>query len=162
MKATLVACVAVVAVACSRASPDITHDSGAPVAIEAWNPNGIDWKPFDEGLALAKAENKHVCLVVFTTWCPHCKNYSHVFADPRLVERAKDFVMVRVDADANDTVSRRYRPDGGYVPRTFILDSDGNVVPTADSGHAKYKYFFDEKHADELLRAMAIVAPPAP
>lgn len=128
--------------------------------VEAWNPRAIEWKSFDEGLALAKAGNKHACLVLFTTWCPHCKNYSHVFSDPRLVERAKDFVMIRVDADASTEISRRYSPDGTYVPRTFILDSDGNIEPTAVSDHPRYKYFFDESHADSLLHAMALVVPP--
>ena len=151
-----------VALAC-RTSPDVSHDAGARVVAdanaEAWNPSAIDWKPFDEGLALAKAENKHVCLVLFTTWCPHCKNYSHVFADPRLVERAKDFVMIRVDADASTEISRRYSPDGTYIPRTFILDADGNIERAAVSDHPRFKYFFDESRADSLLHAMDRVAP---
>jgi len=160
-----IAVVALMLIACRT---DVTSDSGptgttvtttvtTPVvdaSVEAWNPKGIDWKPFDEGLALAKAENKHVCLVLSTTWCPHCKNYSHVFADPRLVKRAKDFVMIRVDADANEAVSRRYRPDGTYVPRTFILDADGNIETGAVSEHPRFKYFFDESRADSLLHAM--------
>ena len=150
--------VALVALLACRTSPEATHDAGVVDAsvVEAWNPTAIDWKPFDEGLALAKARNKHVCLVLFTTWCPHCKNYSHVFADTRVVERSKDFVMIRVDADANDAVSRRYRLDGSYIPRTYFLDADGNVDVAADTGRAKYKYFFDEKNADELLHAMDI------
>ncbi len=156
----------VMAVACTRSSPDSSSDreasvaplaSVAPANAEPWNPRGIDWQPFDEGLALAKQQNKHVCLVLFTTWCPHCKSYSRVFGDPRLVERAKDFVMIRVNADDNDVVARRYRPDGGYVPRTFILDADGNIDAEAVSGNPRYKYFFDESHADSLLHAMNTV-----
>lgn len=154
--------------ACSRTSPEQSSDRHAtneasvtPIAtqsakVEAWNPTGIAWQPFDEGLALAKKQKKPVCLVLFTTWCPHCKNYSRVFGDPRLVERAKDFVMIRVDADANDAVSQRYRPDGGYVPRTFILDSDGNIDAAAISDNPRYKHFFDEQRADSLLRAMDV------
>lgn len=166
MRARIVAFVAILLFAfvfACRTSPDVTHDSGAEIVVdanvEAWNPNGIDWKPYDEGLALAKAENKHVCLVLFTTWCPHCKNYSHVFADPRLVERAKGFVMIRLDADANAEIANRYRLDGSYIPRTYFLDADGNVDLAADTGRAKYKYFFDEKHADDLLRAMDVASP---
>jgi len=81
--------------------------------------------------------------------------------DPGAVERsgssrAKDLVMIRVDADLNDAVARRYRPDGGYVPRTFILDSDGNIEPAAISDNPRYKHFFDESRADSLLRAMDV------
>src|SRR5512140_2541374 len=115
--------------ACRTSSPDLSSDpvvtneastptstSTQPANIEPWNPGQIDWKPFDEGLALAKAQRKRICLVLFTTWCPHCKNYSRVFADPQLVERSKAFVMIRLDADLNDAVAKRYSPDGGYVP----------------------------------------------
>jgi thiol-disulfide isomerase/thioredoxin len=154
-----IAALVALALAC-RTSPDTAPDAGASVdaSAEAWNPSAIAWKSFDEGLALAKAQNKPVCLVLFTSWCPHCKSYSHVFADPRLVERAKDFVMIRVDADANDEVSRRYRPDGTYVPRTFILDADGNIDVAATSGNPRFKYFFDESRADSLLQAMSLAA----
>lgn len=132
-----------------EAPPAIAAD-----ATEAWNPSGIDWKSFDEGLAVAKKARKPVCLVMYGTWCEHCRNYSHVFSDPRLVERAKDFVMIHVDVDANEAISNRYKPDGAYVPRTFILDSDGNVDPSAQSSHPRYKHFFDELHADSLLIVM--------
>jgi thiol:disulfide interchange protein len=125
-----------------------------PADVEPWNPKGIAWQPFEQGLAQAKKENKPICLVLFTTWCGHCKNYSHIFGDPRLVARAKQFVMIRVDADANEAVSKRYSSDGTYVPRTFLLESNGNVNPAAHSDHPRYKHFFDEMHADSLLEAM--------
>lgn len=134
----------------SAAPTAATRTAGA----EPWNPLAIDWRPFDEGLALAKAQKKPVCLVLYTTWCPHCRNYSRVFDDPRLVARAKDFVMIRLDADENDAIARRYRPDGGYVPRTFILDADGKIDGAAVSDNPRYKHFFDEHRAESLLRAM--------
>ena len=154
----ILACTLSMIAACDRPAPERSRErptsNEASIAIAPWNPAAIDWKPFDEGLALAKSERKPVCLVLFTTWCPHCKNYSRVFGDPRLVARAKDFVMIRVDADANDAVARRYQPDGTYVPRTFVLDPDGDVELAAVSGNARYPHFFDEHHADDLLRAM--------
>jgi thiol-disulfide isomerase/thioredoxin len=130
--------------------------------IEPWNPRGIDWVPFDEGLARAKKEHKPVCLVVYTTWCEHCRNYSHIFSDPRMVLRAKAFVMVRVDADADEAIAKRYQSDGTYIPRTFFLDSAGVVDPTAHSDHPRYKHFFDELHADSLLEAMEDALAPHP
>ena len=159
-------------VAC-RTSPEATRDVPADAAAPAlasaspemlasatpWNPSAIDWKPFDEGLALAKAQKKHVVLVLSASWCPHCRHYSKVFVDPRLVERSKDFVMIRADADADEEVARRYHPDGGYVPRTFILDADGNIEPAGVAKRARYKHFFDEWRADELLEAMNTVSP---
>ncbi|MFN9939283.1 MAG: thioredoxin domain-containing protein, partial [bacterium] len=57
-------------------------------------------------------------LVFYAEWCPHCHNYAHVFEDPRIVAKARDFVMVRVDADAAPAVASRYDLDGAYLPRT--------------------------------------------
>lgn len=127
---------------------------------EPWNPKGIDWKSYDEGLAIASKEKKPICLILYGTWCEHCRNYSHVFGDLRLVRRSKDFVMVRVDVDANDAVSKKYSPDGAYVPRTFILDSAGNINPEGHSDHPRYAHFFDEMHADSLLDVMDRVLAP--
>lgn len=164
--------------ACSRSAPEPTGSSttsNAPAATtshavatadptppldflppnaEPWNPKQIDWQPYAEGLALAKKQNKNVVLVFFTTWCAHCKNYSKVFSDPRLVMRSKEFVMIRLDADANESISNQYKPDGTYVPRTFILDSSGKIDSAGDSSHPRYKHFFDEMHADSLIEAM--------
>ena len=141
--------------AATSSQPPVPFVSTPLADVEPWNPKEIDWQPFDGGLAIAKKQNKPVCLVLYTTWCPHCRNYSRVFGDPRLVERAKDFVMIRLDADANEAIAKRYQPDGGYVPRTFILDSEGHIEPQGTSGHPRYAHFFDEFHADSLLRAMA-------
>jgi thiol-disulfide isomerase/thioredoxin len=129
---------------------------------EAWNPRGIDWKSYDEGLVLAAREEKPICLILFGTWCAHCRNYSHIFADPDLVRRARDFVMVKVDVDTNAAVSKKYSPDGTYVPRTFFLDASGNIIPAGHSDHPRYAHFFDEMHADSLLEAMDAVRPPGP
>ncbi len=122
--------------------------------MEPWNPKQIDWKSWDDGLTLAKKQHKPICLILFTTWCEHCKNYSHVFGDVRLVMMARSFVMVRADADKEVTLAKKYSPDGEYVPRTFILDSVGNINPKGNSDHPRYAHFFDEMHADSLIDAM--------
>src|SRR5882724_1774606 len=91
----------------------------APSAVRAggdWNDKGIDWQPYDKGLETAKKEKKPVCLVFFTEWCPHCQNYSGVFHDDKVVERAKKFVMIRLDRDKETDVSKKYAPDGEYIP----------------------------------------------
>src|SRR5262245_59679460 len=82
-----------------------------------WNDAGIGWQPYEAGLAAAKKEKKPVCLVIFTEWCPHCTNYSKVFHDPKVVERSKQLVMIRLDKDKNVDVSQKYAPDGQYIPR---------------------------------------------
>jgi thiol-disulfide isomerase/thioredoxin len=125
---------------------------------ETWNAAQIDWQPYEAGLAKAKAQNKPVLLVFFTNWCPHCRNYSHVFDDPRVVERAKGFVMIHANADDESEVAGKYLKDGGYVPRTFFLAPDGSLQADIHAPRPKFQYFFDEKDPGSILAAMDTAA----
>ena len=119
-----------------------------------WNDSGIAWKSYADGLALAAKEKKPICLVVFTEWCPHCKNYAAVFHDPLVGERAKQFVMIHVDKDQQPDVSKKYQPDGEYIPRTYFLKSDGTLDPDLKAPRDKFQYFYDEKDPASVLAAM--------
>src|SRR5437867_7489896 len=92
-----------------------------------WNNQGVKWVAYSDGLAAAKKEKRPVCLVFYTEWCPHCQNYSGVFHDDKVVERAKKFVMIRLDRDKDTDVSKKYAPDGEYIPRTDFLKPDGSL-----------------------------------
>ena len=104
-------------------------------------------------LARAKAENKPICLVFYTSWCPHCKAYSHVFDDPQVVERAKGFVMIRANADDEQALAAKFTKDGGYIPRTFFLAPDG-TLSDIHAPRPRYVYFYDEHNAGPLLASM--------
>lgn len=134
-------------------------DEGPPASIAAPSGDGfgqgkIDWQPYEAGLAQAKAQNKPVCLVLSTGWCPHCKNYSRVFQDDKVAEQARRFVMIHVDADKSPDVARQYQPDGGYVPRTFFLAPDGTLARDIHAPRPKFLYFFDEHNPASLLGGM--------
>jgi len=137
----------------TRASTTAAKPAAKPSA-EGWNASQIDWQPYDTGLAQAKTQKKPVCLVFYTSWCPHCKNYSHVFEDPRVVASSHDFVMVHLDADANEAVASRYALDGGYIPRTYFLSSDGTVDSSIHAMRPSSRFFYDEHDQGALLAAM--------
>ena len=119
-----------------------------------WNDAGLGWRPYEEGLAAAKKEKKPVCLVFYTEWCPHCKNYSGVFHDAKVVEKSKRFVMIRVDKDKEAEVSKKYAPDGEYIPRTYFLSPDGTLAPDIHAPRDNYKYFYDEQKPESVLAGM--------
>ena len=106
-----------------------------------WNDKGIAWQAFEAGLAKAKQEKKPVMLIVFTEWCPHCTSYSKLFHDQKVVEKSRQFVMVRVDKDKQPDVSRKHAPDG-------VLD------PALDAKRDKYRYFYNESDPTEVLAGM--------
>ena len=119
-----------------------------------WNDAGVGWQAYDAGLAKAKQEKKPVMLVVFTEWCPHCSNYSKLFHDPKVVEKSRQFVMVRVDKDKQPDVSKKHAPDGEYIPRTYFLSSDGVLAPDIAAKRDRYRYFYNESDPNDVLAAM--------
>lgn len=119
-----------------------------------WNDAKVHWQPFEAGLAAAKKDQKPILLVFFTEWCPHCTNYSRVFHDDKVVERSEKFVMIRLDKDKNAELSKKYAPDGEYIPRTYFLSSDGTLDPALTAPRDQYKYFYDERDPAQLLAGM--------
>lgn len=119
-----------------------------------WNDAQIKWQPYKEGLALAAKEKKPILLVFYTEWCPHCTNYSKVFHDPKVVAEAKKFVMIRLDKDKNEELSKQYAPDGEYIPRTYFLSSSGKLDPDIHAPRPQFKYFYDEANAASVLGGM--------
>lgn len=119
-----------------------------------WNDQEVKWRTYDDGLIEAKKSKKPVCLIFFTEWCPHCANYSKVFHDPKVVEKSKQFVMVRVDNDKNQALSKQFAPDGSYIPRTYFLSSSGTLDADIHAPREQFKYFYDEKNPDSVLAAM--------
>jgi len=122
--------------------------------IEDWNDAHVKWLSYDDGLAAAKKEHKPICLIFFTTWCPHCKHYSQVFSNDELVKKSQSFVMIRLDKDKNTDLSAKYKPDGEYIPRTFFLSSDGQLDESLTAGRDQFKYFYDESNPASILAGM--------
>jgi len=138
----------VIAVASLAVSAPAAHAGGD------WNDAAIQWRSYEEGLAAAKKEKKPVCLIFFTEWCPHCTRYSGVFHDPKVVEKAKSFVMIRLDKDKNTELSAKHKPDGEYIPRTYFLSPGGEFAADIHAPRDKYQYFYNEADPAELLASM--------
>lgn len=140
---------AAVAVTASLVAPS------ASLAGGDWNDKGIDWMSYEAGVKKAKEVNKPVLMVFYTDWCPHCTNYSKIFHDEKVVEKAKKFVMVRMNMDENRELSGQFT-DGGkqYVPRTFFLGPDGKLAADLTAGRDDYKYFYHELDPASILAGM--------
>ena len=120
-----------------------------------WNDKGVAWQSYDDGLKAAQTSKKPVCLIFYTEWCPHCTNYSKLFHDAKVVEQSKNFVMVRLDKDKNKELSKKYAPDGEYIPRTYFLTSAGVLDADLHEQRPNYKYFYNESDASGILGGMS-------
>ncbi|XP_030852344.1 thioredoxin domain-containing protein 12-like [Strongylocentrotus purpuratus] len=103
-----------------------------------------DWVTFEDGLKLAKENNKPMMLVIHKTWCGACKALKPKFAaSEEILKLSSDFVMVNVEDDEEPEGSQ-FQPDGGYIPRILFLNSDGVVQPDLINtlGNPQYKYFY--------------------
>jgi len=60
------------------------------------------WIGFNEGMALAKKENKHVVIDFYTDWCHWCKVMDReTFSDPEVKKYlAENFVTIRINAES--------------------------------------------------------------
>jgi protein-disulfide reductase (glutathione) len=121
---------------------------------ENWNDENIRWLSYDDGLAAAEQQHKPICLIFYTTWCPHCANYAKLFSDPKVVEKSKSFVMIRIDKDKHPELSKKYSPDGEYIPRTYFLSSDGQLQKGLTEPRVQYKYFYSESDPASILAGM--------
>lgn len=119
-------------------------------------PAEVAWQTWDKGLERARTERKPVMLVVYTDWCPHCRDLGPVLARPEVVELSKRMVMISQDADERPTwLAERFDgPYGSYVPRVFFLTSEGAVREDLQGGNPKYPYFFAPQAPDQLVAAM--------
>jgi thiol:disulfide interchange protein len=128
--------------------------SPARAATENWNDTHIKWMGYEEGLAAAKAEKKPICLIFYTTWCPHCTNYAKVFQSQAVADKSKAFVMIRLDKDKNKEISAQYKPDGEYIPRTYFLSSEGKLDESLTAEREQFKYFYPESDPAGILAGM--------
>lgn len=138
----------------SEAGRDARPATAAIPEGSKWSGSDIPWQSLDEGLALAKAENRPVMMVVKTEWCPRCKEFSALFRDETVERAADDFVMILVDGD-EDARAGEFAPDGTYIPRTFFLTPAGDIETSLHGPNPRYRYFINSGRPETLVRLMA-------
>lgn len=92
------------------------------------NKKEIVWYPYEEGLALAKAENKKTILFFYTDNCHYCKvMQTKTFAHDQVIDLLNSkFISVKVDADKKADVNSQYHIIG--VPTSWFLESTGEQI----------------------------------
>jgi protein-disulfide reductase (glutathione) len=129
-------------------------EAPARAGVPDWNDDAIDWQNYSNGLALARARALPAVLVFYADWCPTCHAYAQMFGDPSVVAASNDFVMIRVDADQAPKLNARYAFDGFYLPRVFVLGTDGEVAHDLYPRNQLFRYFIGATRPERLVALM--------
>ncbi len=62
--------------------------------------------------------------------------------------------MIKANVDKDTELSKKYDLDGGYVPRTFVLDEKGEVVKELYPEKPKWRYFLPSDSSPYLSAFM--------
>jgi len=90
----------------------------------------INWRSYEEGLVVSKAEKKKVFLHFYADWCVFCgKMAKETFQDSAVVSYINNnFIPVRVDTDKEPATAMKYGVTG--LPSTWFLTEMGEAIGT--------------------------------
>ncbi len=88
----------------------------------------INWRSYEEGLVVSRAEKKKVFLHFYADWCVFCgKMAKETFQDPAVVAYLNNhFIPVRVDTDKEPGTASQYGVTG--LPSTWFLTERGEAI----------------------------------
>ena len=117
-----------------------------------WNDEELSWHSFDDGLKQLNASGKNGLIIIYADWCQICKQYSKLFINDSVIQALQGVTLIRANIDKEPDISDRFNIDGGYVPRTFALDKNGNIIQDLDSNNPKWSYYLPANDPEHLIR----------
>ncbi len=92
---------------------------------------GVEWShaTYTDVINKAKAENKHVFIDFYTTWCGPCKKLDEVtYQDEKVVEFLNGMIPVKWDAEKGEgeTLAKQFKI--GAYPTLILLGPDGKEI----------------------------------
>ena len=88
----------------------------------------IYWYSYDEGLQLAKTENKKIFLHFWASWCGYCtKMATQTFNDASVADYLnKNFIPIKINTDKKKSLAVKYKVRG--LPDTWFLTDEGENI----------------------------------
>lgn len=89
---------------------------------------GINWlTELEPAIEKGKASGQPIMVDFFATWCGPCKMLDEqTYSDSRVIEASRGWIMVRIDVDENQALTRKYKINS--IPTIVLLDPNGREV----------------------------------
>jgi thioredoxin-related protein len=111
-------------------------------------------KDIQDAIVRAKKSNKHILLDIGGEWCIWCHRLDSLFIQNKDLENYlnKHYVLVKINVskeNENKAILSKYPKIAGY-PHIFILDKDGQLIHSQDTGELEYPKDHPYKGHDKI------------
>ena len=129
------------------------------VPVDNYNPKRNAAQDITDAIVEASHTGRRVLLEVGGKWCSWCHTMDRFFEqNPALLAlREQNYVTVKINfspENENKPVLRSYPPIPGY-PHIFILDSDGKLLRSQDTGELELGRSYDLTRFSSFLKQWA-------
>ncbi len=129
----------------------------SPIRPIDWNDEQLSWHSYRAGIEKIRKSDKPGLLIIYTDWCPTCKEYSKLFKNKDAITSLQDVILIRVNKDRDPAISSQFDFDGEYIPRTFALNRDADVIRKFYSVEEDYAYFIPPDNVGYLVELVGLL-----
>ena len=127
-----------------------------PVLVSEYDPARNPTKDVENAVALARSENKRIMLEIGGDWCIWCHIMDTFFEThiELLALRNANYIFVKVNFSSkneNEAFFTEYPKIPGY-PHIFILDSDGKLLHSQNTGELEEGKSYNPDKFDAFLQ----------
>jgi len=129
-----------------------------------YNPNADAKADLKNAIAKAKTENKHVLIQVGGNWCPWCIKFHKMATTDAKIDSiiSADYVYILLNYSKEnknlDVLKTLQNPQRFGYPVFVILDRNGKLLHTQDSGLLELDKGYDPKKTSTFLKQWNIKA----
>jgi len=145
--------ISIIALHCDKQESQSTDNS----PVVKFDPNRDAAKDIQGVISEAQKTGKRIILDVGGEWCPWCHKLDQFFVDNEDVDEfmKKHFVVLKINyskENKNENVLSKYPEIPGY-PHLFVLDSDGSLLHSQDTGQLEAGDQHDREKVFAFLKA---------